>query len=503
MASGFPGEAARQINRLFLDGTTAALTDGQLLERFATRRPEAAEAAFETLVVRHGPMVLRVARGVLRDPRDVEDAFQATFLVLVRKASTISDRELLGPWLHGVARRVALKARGVAARRNRREGTTLDDPPADPAEGPWPDLRPILHEELDRLPAKYRQPVVLCHLQGLTHAEAARELAWPVGTVSVRLARARKLLKERLARRGLTATAALWAAGLAQDASAAVPEALARSTARAALQASASKILAAGAISAGAAELTRRTLTMMLASRLKWTIVPLALGLGAAGGVAGMKWTATKAAENKDVERTNRVARQPVAERPADEVNTDDANFNGGNIKEVPPGFFDVAPLATKDATGPAPVKPGQIVMVEVLEALPGRPITGERVVRPDGTISLGFYGDVAVAGLNRNQIKVKVLEHLRKYINDETLGLWVYNPETKTGRAIPPLESNRVFVDDDVLAYERPAAKADRDDLKALGGRIDELDAKLGRVLKELEQSRIAAPTPGAKPPG
>ena len=98
-------------------------------------------------------MVLRVARGVLRDPRDVEDAFQATFLVLVRKASTISDRELLGPWLHGVARRVALKARGVAARRNRREGTTLDDPPADPADGPWPDLRPILHLEQSRTAA--------------------------------------------------------------------------------------------------------------------------------------------------------------------------------------------------------------------------------------------------------------------------------------------------------------------------------------------------------------
>ena len=495
MASGFPGGAARQINRLFLDGTTAGLTDGQLLERFATRRPEAAEAAFETLVNRHGPMVLRVARGVLRDPRDVEDAFQATFLVLVRKAPTISDRELLGPWLHGVARRVALKARGVAARRNKREGGTFDDPPADPAEGPWPDLRPILHEELDRLPAKYRQPVILCHLQGLTHAEAARELAWPVGTVSVRLARARKLLKERLSRRGLTATAALWAAGLAQDASAAVPEALARSTAKAALQASTSKILAGGAISAGASELTKRTLTMMLASRLKWLMVPLALGLGAAGGVAGMKWAAPKAAEDQAVERTNRVAREPIAKRPADD----------GNLKSIPPGFFDLAPLATKDATGPAPVKPGQIVIVEVLEAFPGRPITGERVVRPDGTISLGFYGDVPIAGLNRNQIKVKILEHLRKYLKDEALGLWVYDPETGTGKAIPPLETTRVFVDD-VVEYERPTAKAGRDDLKALGGRVAELDAKLDRVLKELEQSRPsgpAAPTPGAKPPG
>ncbi len=288
MASGYPGDAVRQINRLFRDGTAAALTDGQLLERFATRRPEAAEAAFEALVSRHGPMVLRVARGVLRDPHDVEDAFQATFLVLVRKAHAIGERELLGPWLYGVAHRVALKARGVAAKRNKREGGAFDDPPADVTEGPWLDLRPILHEELNRLPEKYRKPVVLCHLQGLTHAEAAQELAWPVGTVSVRLARARKLLKERLTRRGLTVTATLWAAGLTlEGASGAVPESLIRSTAKAALQASAGKILAAGTISAGSAALTKRTLTMMLASRLKWLIVPIALGLGAAGGVVG------------------------------------------------------------------------------------------------------------------------------------------------------------------------------------------------------------------------
>src|SRR6202042_2516383 len=105
-------------------------------------------------------------RGVLRDPHDVEDAFQATFLVLVRKANAIGERELLAPWLYGVARRVALKARGVAARRSKREGGIMDDPPADVSEGPWLDLRPMLHEELDRLPEKYRKPVVLCHLQG-------------------------------------------------------------------------------------------------------------------------------------------------------------------------------------------------------------------------------------------------------------------------------------------------------------------------------------------------
>ena len=478
MASGHPGDAVRQINRLFLDGTVGALTDGQLLERFATRRAEAAEAAFEALVARHGPMVFRVCRGVLRDPHDVDDAFQATFLVLVRKARSIGERELLGPWLYGVAHRVARKARAVAARRSRKEGGIVDDPPADVAEGAWLDLRPILHEELDRLPEKYRKPVVLCHLQGLTHSEAAAELAWPVGTVSVRLSRARKLLKERLTRRGLTVTATLWAAGLTlEGASAAVPASLIRSTAKAALQASTSKILAAGTISAGAASLTKRTLTMMLASRLKWLI---ALVLGAAGGMGAMRMMS----ESSDDARMARVASR--------------------NLDSVPPGFFDVAPLATKDASGPAVIQPGQILSVEVLEALPGRPITGERVVRPDGTISMGFYGDLPVAGLNRNQIKVKLIEHLRKFICDEVLGLKIFNGGG-TFSVNPPLESNRIFVDESGN-YIQPVTKG-RDDLKVLGGRIDELDAKLDRVLKELEQSRQerrpaeATPSNPAKP--
>ena len=117
------GEAIHhQVNRLFGPGTVGALTDGQLLERFTTRRGDAAESAFEGLVARHGPMVLRVCRALLRDPHDADDAFQATFLVLARRAGAIGERELLGPWLYGVARRVALKARGVAARRRRREG---------------------------------------------------------------------------------------------------------------------------------------------------------------------------------------------------------------------------------------------------------------------------------------------------------------------------------------------------------------------------------------------
>ena len=479
MASGHPGDAVRQINRLFRDGTAAAMTDGQLLERFTTRRAEAAEAAFEALVGRHGPMVLRVCRGLLRDSHDVEDAFQATFLVLVRKANSIGERDLLAPWLYGVAHRVALKARGVAARRNRREGGIVDDPPADVAEGPWLDLRPVLHEELNRLPEKYRKPVVLCHLQGLTHAEAAQELAWPVGTVSVRLARARKLLKERLTRRGLTVTASIWVAGLtAEGASAAVPESLIRSTAKAALQASTGKILAAGTISAGASTLAKRTLTTMLMTRLKWLVIPLALVLGAAGGVVATRMIASRSAEDDSDE--------PTRKRPS--------------LDSLPPGTFDVAPLATKDESGPAVIQPGRVLVVEVLEALPGRPITGERVVHPDGTINLGFYGSVQVAGLNRDQIKVKVLEHLSKNIQYEVLGL-VHERSDGSVETVRPVDSNRIFIEE-VDDYDRAAAKRGGGDPKVLNGRIDELEAKLDRVLKELERSRQGQPPAGPSNP-
>ena len=440
MASGYPGEAARQINRLFLDGTAAALTDGQLLERFTTRRPEVAGAAFEALVTRHGPMVLRVVRGVLRDPHDVDDAFQATFLVLVRKARSIGERDLLAPWLYGVAHRVARKARGVAARRNRREGGTIDDPPAELAEGPWLDLRPMLHEELNRLPEKYRKPVVLCHLQGLTHSEAAQELAWPVGTVSVRLARARKLLKERLTRRGLTATATLWAAGLTlEGASAAVPESLIRSTAKAAQSFAAGKLLAAGSASAGSIALAQGVLRMMSVSKWKWVAVPLLGGAFTVGAVT-LAQGISPASPNSaaDGQKSEAIASDPAR--------------NLGLVESPPANFFDLPPRAKGEGPAPMPViKPGQIILVEVLEALPGRPISGERLVRPDGTISLGFYGDLPVAGLTRAEVKIKVIQHLRKFLSDDVLGLVVFNNDRHKLLYLPPEESNRVFVADDL----------------------------------------------------
>src|SRR5262249_6700332 len=149
-------------------------------------------------------------RRVLRDPHDAEDAFQATFLLLVRKAGVLRRPEALGPWLYGVAYRTAIKARAGTARRREREQPVTVEPVAGPADDlVWRDLRPVLDDAVSRLPTKYREPVVLCYLQGRTNAQAARQLGVPVGTVATRLARAREQLRRYLTRRGLALSAPL------------------------------------------------------------------------------------------------------------------------------------------------------------------------------------------------------------------------------------------------------------------------------------------------------
>jgi RNA polymerase sigma factor (sigma-70 family) len=250
------------------------LSDAQLLQRFVTHRDP---AAFETLVQRHGPMVLGVCRQLLRDPQDAEDAFQATFLVLARKAGAIAQRELVGNWLYGVAYRVAVRARARASRRQARERQGADMTATEAADDAGErELRPVLHEEVNRLPAKYRLPVVLCYLEGKTNAEAARELGWPTGTVSGRLARARDLLRRRLVRRGLTLSAAV-AVLLARDATA-VPPPLLAATVRAALLCLAGPA-AAGLIPAQVTSLVKGVLQAMFMTKVKKALVVLLVAL--------------------------------------------------------------------------------------------------------------------------------------------------------------------------------------------------------------------------------
>ncbi len=183
MASGPSAAVANQLRALFQGGTVGGLTDGQLLDRFVQRRDE---AAFAALVERHGPMVLRVCRNRLGDRHDAEDAFQATFLVLARKARSIRQSEAVAGWLFGVAGRVSAKARAADRRRVQSErtvGITPDLAIEDKQPEPWTEL----HEEVDRLPQKYRVPLILCYLEGLTYEQAAAHLRCPVRTIQSRL----------------------------------------------------------------------------------------------------------------------------------------------------------------------------------------------------------------------------------------------------------------------------------------------------------------------------
>ncbi|HEV3164969.1 MAG TPA: RNA polymerase sigma factor, partial [Isosphaeraceae bacterium] len=281
MTSG-PGIAPprRQEREAEYRGKTA-MTDAQLVEQFATQRDEAAEEAFEVLIARHGPMVLGVCRHMLGNTHDAEDAFQATFLVLMRKAGTIRVEESLGNWLYGVAYKVAARARAGVVQRHWHESRSAAMTSAtSDGEPTLRDLEPILHEELNRLPTKYRAPVVLCYLEGLTHDEAAERLGWPLGTVKGRLARARDLLRGRLSRRGITRSAGLVLALFAPEAtSSAMPEGLAKLTARAAMQTSTAEAAAAGAASTPAAALADAVVRAMVVAKVKIAVaVVMAVG---------------------------------------------------------------------------------------------------------------------------------------------------------------------------------------------------------------------------------
>jgi RNA polymerase sigma-70 factor (ECF subfamily) len=273
-------ELRRQV--LLRDG--AGLTDGQLLESFVGQRDE---AAFEALVRRHGPMVLGVCRRVLRHHHDAEDACQATFLVLARKASSVRPRERVARWLHGVAYRTALKARGIIARRRVRERqvAAMPEPAAAEPDACWRDLRPLLDRELSRLPDKYRVPIVLCDLEGKAGKEAARQLGWPEGTVASRLSRGRVLLARRLTRHGLVLSGGSLAAVLSgQAASAGVPASLVSATARAAGCLAAGQTMTTGLVSAEVAALTEGVLNAMFLTKLKTGVaLVLAAGILSAG----------------------------------------------------------------------------------------------------------------------------------------------------------------------------------------------------------------------------
>ncbi len=270
------GTTLRHLRDLFHGGTAVGLTDGQLLARYAASNDG---AAFAALVARHGPMVLATCRAILRQDHDVEDAFQATFLVLARKAPSVRGGEVLGGWLHRVAYRVAVEASVAAKRRRRREAEASAMEISDAARsGLDPDTRSIVHEEVDRLPEGLRLPVVLCDLEGLTYEQAAGRLHWTEPTLRHRLVKARQRLRDRLTRRGVTG-AALGIAIASSSASASVPATWAESAVAAATGGTSS--IAAGA-------LAHAILRSMLVSKLKIAALTaiVAVGIASAGVIA-------------------------------------------------------------------------------------------------------------------------------------------------------------------------------------------------------------------------
>jgi RNA polymerase sigma-70 factor (ECF subfamily) len=279
MRGGSSREVVRHLRTLYQFGVVGTYGDEQLLGRFLASRDEAAEEAFAELVHRHGPMVLGVCRRILGDAHEAEDAFQATFLVLARKAATVARREKVASWLYGVAVRTAREARVRSARRRAREERVRTPMYVDPPDDGAPtELREILDEELARLPARHRGPVVLCELEGLSRPEAARRLGIPEGTLSSRLARAKARLRDRLESRGVTLPAAALSALLLREArSATVPISLFESTVQAAtLVAAGPGSVAAAALSASVASLSEGVLQTMYVAKLKG--IALAVG---------------------------------------------------------------------------------------------------------------------------------------------------------------------------------------------------------------------------------
>jgi RNA polymerase sigma factor (sigma-70 family) len=373
MASSQVDPIIRHVRRAAASPTDQ-LSDSHLLQCFASRGDA---AAFEALVRRHGPLVLAVCRRLLGDVHAAEDAFQAVFLVLARRAGALARPESLGPWLHGVAARTALKARGRAARRRlceRRAAVTAAVAPPD--ELAWRDLAPLLDEAVNGLPEKYRSPFVLHHLEGKSVADVARHLGWPAGTVAARLARARERLRTVLTRRGVTPPAGALAAALgAAKAMASVPTPLVISTVGAVVG-HVSEATVASAPVALVTEVSR----MMCGTKGK--LVGMGLVVAAVMGVAGLVVPAPPTRSGKTGE---------PAQRP-----------EGGRAVVKARRYV---------------LEPPDMLLLEVNGAFPleVHSLAGNHLVRPDGTCGLGVYGSVPVADLTVEQAADAIAAKLRE----------------------------------------------------------------------------------------
>lgn len=277
MAQRYASPVLRSISALFTSGTAGVLSDEQLLERLGEGRQAGAEAAFEALLVRHGGMVWSVCRNVLHNANDAEDAFQASFLVLLRKSSSIRKRGALSSWLHGVAYRIAVRSKATAKRFRSSQDSPLDNI-ALPSNAS--DELALLHEELNRLPEKYRAPVLLFYFEGHSSAQVAQRLGWPVGTVTGRLSRARDILRGRLIKRGLAPALAFAGSALAdKPARAAVPQRVLEQTLATFCAGPAHVSLLAPAVTSAVAALSQGAFPASSLLSVKWAAAVVLAGL--------------------------------------------------------------------------------------------------------------------------------------------------------------------------------------------------------------------------------
>jgi RNA polymerase sigma factor (sigma-70 family) len=314
-----PQQAAvllQYVRRLATDQSLAHLPDRDLLRRFAVGRDE---QAFAALVRRHGAMVLNVGQRVLHNGHDAEDVFQATFLVLTRKAGSLRWHESVGNWLYQVAYRIARKARAAAARRAVKEARAAALAPVEPHDDlTWREVEALLDEELHQLPVKYRVPLVFCYLEGVTRDEAAQQLGWSLSTLKRRLERGRELLRLRLVRRGLTLSAALSSSMLTQNTTqATLAHGLVQATLRTALQVAAGQPMT-GLVSAQVAALVKGGLKTMLVTKLK-VMTALLLAVSVVGGAGVLAHQALTVGETPLAGQQSAVSSQqpePAAAKP-------------------------------------------------------------------------------------------------------------------------------------------------------------------------------------------
>jgi RNA polymerase sigma factor (sigma-70 family) len=386
--------------------TDAHTSDGQLLATFIAERDE---AAFAALVRRYGQMVLGVCHRVLRHTADADDAFQAAFLVLVRRAAQVRSRASLGNWLYGVAYRTALHARKTIARRRRLEGQVRpmerDDSPTDAAM--HSELQQLLDQELNALPEKYRAVIVLCDLLGNTKREAAQQLRCPEGTVSSRLTRGRELLRKRLTRRGAALSLGTLAA-LLETNKAPASASLIETTIKTAALVAAGNLMAAGGIAPNAAGLMEGVLKSMLLVKLKIATAVLFVTVLLGSGLVASAFTYQTPAEESNTTRQ------------ASQIKRDKEAADTPDTKEQTPPPSTKAPPTPVDPASAGRIRVGDILDIQTAYSLPEQPIHGLYQVEPSGKVALRYiYGRVDIKGLTLEEAEAVIRDHLSKYIKD------------------------------------------------------------------------------------